>query len=150
MRQQTWQWLDNNRQVVVGLECAAPAGLLRLPDLQTVGQAVLLLVNLERVNSLQGSLAVRQAAYHRDVWGPLLLNYPPYADRQLALSHVRLLLSWIPAPWLTAATAVYNAALSAGQPPPACTDASIRLARHHLSTHLGWLFGTRAVLRFVV
>eukprot|EP00775_Hariotina_reticulata_P015157 gene15157-biopygen1981 len=44
------------------------------------------------------------------------------------------------------ATAVYNAALSAGQPPPVCTDASIQLARDQLSTHLGWLFGTRKVL----
>jgi hypothetical protein len=146
VRQQTWQWLDNNRQVVVGLECAAPAGLLRLPDLQTVGQAVLLLVNLERLNRLPASLAVRQAAYHRDVWGPLLLHYPPYADRQLAVSHVRLLLSWIPAPWLSAATAVYNAALLAGHPPPVCTDASMQLARQQLSTHLGWLFGTHKLL----
>eukprot|EP00775_Hariotina_reticulata_P015302 gene15302-biopygen3871 len=46
----------------------------------------------------------------------------------------------------TASTAVYNAALSAGQPPPVCTDASIQLARDQLSTHLGWLFGTRKVL----
>ena len=36
--QQQWQWFGQSRQVVVGLECAAPHDLLHLPKLQCLGQ----------------------------------------------------------------------------------------------------------------
>eukprot|EP00775_Hariotina_reticulata_P015309 gene15309-biopygen4070 len=137
VRTQTWQWFGMQREVVVGLECEAPAGLLRLPALQTVGQAVCLLINLQLIDQLPGGLPARRTAYQRDVWGPVLMDYPPYADRFLALAHVRQLLSWVPSPWLTAAVAVYNAAQAAGSHPPACTVDSIADARQHLSAHLG-------------
>eukprot|EP00775_Hariotina_reticulata_P015073 gene15073-biopygen1047 len=133
VRTQTWQWFGKQREVVVGLECEAPAGLLHLPALQTVGQAVCLLIKLQLIDQLPGGLPARRTEYQRDVWGPVLRDYPPYADRFLALAHVRQLLSWIPSPWLTAAVAVYNAAQAAGSHPPACTVDSIADARQHLS-----------------
>jgi hypothetical protein len=40
---QTWQWFDQQREVVVGLENAVAFGLLELPKLQCLGQAVVLL-----------------------------------------------------------------------------------------------------------
>eukprot|EP00775_Hariotina_reticulata_P015021 gene15021-biopygen618 len=146
VRTQTWQWFGKQREVVVGLECEAPAGLLHLPALQTVGQAVCLLIKLQLIDQLPGGLLARRTAYQRDVWGPVLRDYPPYADRFLALAHVRQLLSWIPSPWLTAAVAVYNAAQAAGSHPPACTVDSIADARQHLSAHLGWKLGSEKVL----
>jgi hypothetical protein len=30
---------------------------------------------------------VQRLAYRRDMWGPLLNDYPAYADRQLAVAH---------------------------------------------------------------
>eukprot|EP00775_Hariotina_reticulata_P015226 gene15226-biopygen2442 len=105
-----------------------------------------LIIKLQLIDQLPGGLPARRAAYQRDVWGPVLRDYPPYADRFLALAHVRQLLSWIPSPWLTAAVAVYNAAQAAGSHPPACTVDSIADARQHLSAHLGWKLGSEKVL----
>jgi len=103
VRKQAWDWFGAQRQVVVGLEWVAPPGLLNLPRLQTVGQAVLLLAELERVCALPGGLAAQRTAYNRDVLGPWLLDRGPYADKQLALDHVRLLVSWLPAEWVARA-----------------------------------------------
>eukprot|EP00775_Hariotina_reticulata_P001478 gene1478-biopygen2816 len=148
VRTQTWQWFGMQRhEVVVGLQCESPVGLLRLPALQTVGQAVCLLIKLQLIDQLPGGLHAQRTAYQRDVWGPVLMDYPPYADRFLALAHVRQLLSWVPPAWLTAAVAVYNAAQAAGSPPPpACTVDSIADARQHLSARLGWKLGSEKVL----
>jgi hypothetical protein len=146
VRPQTWLWFGSQRSVLVGLECVAPAGLLNLPALRTVGHAMCLFAKLEHIGRLPGGLAVQRQAYQREVWGPLLNDYPAYADRQLAVAHVRQLLSWIPVSWLTAAGDVYNAALSAGSPPPVCTAAAVQQARQHFSTHLGWRLGSQAVL----
>eukprot|EP00775_Hariotina_reticulata_P015318 gene15318-biopygen5957 len=123
VRTQTWRWFGMQREVVVGLECEAPAGLLHLPALQTVGQAVCLLIKLQLIDQLPGGLPARRTAYQRHVWGPVLRDYPPYADRFLALAHLRL-----PAH------------------PPACTVDSIADARQHLSAHLGWKLGSEKVL----
>jgi hypothetical protein len=147
VRPQTWLWFGSQRSVLVGLECVTPAGLLNLPTLRTVGHAMCLFAKLEHIGRLPGGLAVQRRAYQSEVWGPLLNDYPAYADRQLAVAHVRQLLSWIPVSWLAAAGAVYNAALSAGSPPPVCTAAAaVQQARHHFSTHLGWRLGSHTVL----
>eukprot|EP00775_Hariotina_reticulata_P001504 gene1504-biopygen2853 len=61
VRTQTWQWFGKQREVVVGLECEAPAGLLHLPALQTVGQAVCLLIKLQLIDQLP-AVAVYNAA----------------------------------------------------------------------------------------
>jgi hypothetical protein len=51
---QPWAWFDQQRDVVVGLEYVAAPGLLQLPQLQSLGQAVLLSSELNRVCSLPG------------------------------------------------------------------------------------------------
>jgi hypothetical protein len=66
---QTWQWFDQPLEVVVGLETAVAFGLLQLPKLQRLGQAMVLLAEQVRVFALLG-LAAQCSAYEHELWGP--------------------------------------------------------------------------------
>jgi hypothetical protein len=81
---QQWEWYGQARQVVVGLEYVVAPGLLNLPLLQSLGQAVLLLSELERVCSLRG-LTAQRTAYEQQLWWQWFAARPQYADRQLAV-----------------------------------------------------------------
>jgi hypothetical protein len=137
---QSWQWFDQQRQVEVGLEQVVPCGLLELPKLQCLGQAVLLLSELERVSALPG-LPAQRSAYEREIWGPWLRSRPQYGDRQQARQHVQHLLSFVPSVWHTAARAHLAAAQAAGTSVAQLSSVSpvdILIAREQLCADLGW------------
>ena len=137
---QSWSWFGQQRDIVVGLESVAAPGLLQLPKLQALGQAVLLQAELDRVCALPG-LTAQRSAYEREVWGPWLGNRPQYGDRQLARQHVQDLLAVVPSEWLVAARTHLAAAQAAGQPVSdlaVVTSIDILLAREALCAELGW------------
>ena len=137
---QTWQWFDQQREVVVGLEHAVAFGLLQLPKLQSLGQAVVLLAELDRVCALPG-LSAQRSAYEREVWGPWLCSRPQYGDRQLARQHVQALLTLVPAAWVAAARARFTAAVAAGAPIAQLSSLlpdDLLLARETMCASLGW------------
>jgi hypothetical protein len=137
---QDWAWFDQQRSVVVGLESMVAAGLLQLPKLQSLGQAVLISSELDRVCALLG-LSAQRSAYERDIWGPWLRNKPQYADRQLARQHVQALLALVPQVWLTSARAHLATAYAAGESTAqlsSVTPGDLLLARETLCADLGW------------
>lgn len=137
---QEWEWFAQRRQVVVGLESVAAVGLLQLPKLQTVGQAVLLSSELDRVCALPG-LHAQRAAYERDIWGPWLCHKVQYADRHVACQHVQALLALIPSQWVDAARTHMAAAYAAGETTAqlaAMTPDELLLTRETLCADLGW------------
>ena len=137
---QDWQWFDQQRRVVVGLESVAACGLLQLPKLQSLGQAVLLSSELARVCALPGLLAQR-TAYERDIWGPWLNSRAQYADRQLAVQHVQALLQLVPQLWVAAARVHLISARAAGMSIAqlsSITPDDLLLARESLCADLGW------------
>jgi hypothetical protein len=144
--QQTWDWFDDQREVSVGLEWMCACGLLRLPRLQTVGEAVWLLSELQRVSALPGGLAARRLAYEREVWHPWLLGRACYADRQLALDHMQQLVAWLPPAWVSAAQAVLREARFGGGSPPVCTVADVASVRGLHAPGLGWRLPSGGVL----
>ena len=137
---QDWEWFGQQRRVAVGLEQVVASGLLQLPKLQSLGQAVVLSSELDRVCALPGLVAQR-AAYQRDIWGPWLCNKPQYADRQLAHQHLQALLALVPQVWLAAARAHLAAAYAAGDSAAQLsivTPDDLLLARETLCADLGW------------
>ena len=137
---QSWSWFDQQRDVVVGLESAVAPCLLGLPKLQCLGQAVLLLSELDRVCALPG-LSAQRSAYEREIWGPWLRSRPQYGDRQLARQHVQALLALVPSVWVAAARARLAAAQAASGDIAhlfSVSSADLLLARETLCANLGW------------
>ena len=137
---QSWDWQGQQHSVRVGLECVAPLGLLNLPLLQCVGQAVTLLHELQRV-CVSNSLA-SHAAYRMAVHPIYLQSRPGYANKQLAKADLQMLLQLLPRQWCDAACQQLQAALAAGQSVTALmsetSPADIAAVRLTLSAHLGW------------
>jgi hypothetical protein len=137
---QQWEWYGQARQVVVGLEYVVAPGLLNLPLLQSLGQAVLLLSELERVCSLRG-LTAQRTAYEQQLWWQWFSARPQYADRQLAVQHVQQLLAYVPAAWVAAAKAYLRNAQAAGHSPlvlRVADAAAVQHARTIICADLGW------------
>lgn len=138
--QRSWDWQGQQRQVVVGLECVAPPGLLNLPMLQCVGQAVTLLHELRRVCA-SNSLA-SHAAYRMAVYPVYLQSRPVYADKRVATTDVETLVQLLPQQWVSAASQRLRDAFAAGQSVAALmsntSSADISTTRVALSAHLGW------------
>lgn len=139
---QAWEWFGQQRTVAVGLENVAACGLLQLPQLQTLGQAVVLCSELERVCALPG-LPAQRAAYEREIWGPWLCGKPQYADRQTAREHVQALLALVPPQWVAAARAHLAAAYAAGESTAqlsTLSDHDILITQETLCAELGWQY----------
>ena len=71
----------------MGLEFVFP-GLVGLPELQTVGQAVHLSRSLEGLSRPGGDVAMQDEGYRWTLWGPMLQQRSQYAGRQDALAAV--------------------------------------------------------------
>jgi hypothetical protein len=134
---QHWDWQGQQREVAVGLECVAPLGLLNLPMLQTLGQAVTLQHELQRVCASH-SLAAH-AAYRIVVHRLYLQSQPAYMNQHLALTDVSTLLDLLPEQWVEAATNRLTDALNRGRSAAdLMSTADMAAARSSLSAHLGW------------
>lgn len=136
---QSWDWHGRQRQIAVGLEHHAPVGLLNLPKLQCLGQLVTLQHELQRVCSSNGLAS--HAAYQVDIHPVYLQRHPCYANRQLALADVTLLMALLPPNWVEAAAAQFHAKRSAGihiTTLMTVSDAEITSARDCISAELGW------------
>ena len=141
--QQQWQWFEQSRQVVVGLECAAPTDLLHLPKLQCLGQAVVLLHELQHVCAHPGAPSTlgEHARYNVGIWAAWLEHRAAYTNRQVALQHMQALMALLPAAWVTAAKNKFTAALQAGQSISTLIDVSnesMSAARSTMCAGLGW------------
>lgn len=142
-----WDWFGQQRECAIGLEFVVAPGLKCLPRLRSVGQAVWLLHELERVDALPGGLHSRRIVYQREILGPWLQNQGQYGDRQLAIDHVRQLVAWLPADWVTAARVVLHDCLMHGQPLPVVDEPSLGWARARICADLGWRLDGGAVVR---
>jgi hypothetical protein len=145
-RTYVWDWFGQQREFAIGLEFVVASGLSSLPRLRSVGHAVYLLHELERIDTLPGDLRTRRALYEREVWGPWLRSQGQFGDRQLALDHVRQLVAWLPAAWVAAARVVLQECLVAGQPLPVVDEASMGWARARICADLGWRLDSATVV----
>ena len=141
--QQQWQWFGQSRQVAVGLECIAPHALLYLPKLQCLGQAVVLMHELQHVCMLQEtpSTLAFHAQYNVGIWAAWLEHRPVYSNRQTALQHMQALLALLPTAWVAAANNKFAVAQQAGQSISDLvniSNASILDARNAICNELGW------------
>lgn len=141
--QQQWQWFGQSRQVVVGLECVVPRDLLHLPKLQCLGQAVVLMHELQHVcmNSGAPQTLAYHAQYNVGIWASWLEHRPAYSDRNVALQHMQSLMALLPTPWLAAAQHKFAVALQTGQSVSILVDINddrISTARHAMCAELGW------------
>lgn len=141
--QQQWQWFGQSRQVAVGLECAAPSDLLHLPKLQCLGQAVVILKELQHVCANPGAPSTlgEHARYSVGIWAAWLQHRAVYTDRQVALQHMQALMALLPAAWVAAAKNKFTAALQAGQSISTLIDVSnesMSAARSTMCAGLGW------------
>jgi hypothetical protein len=141
--------------MAVGLEHVAAPGLLRLPGLQSVGQAVWMLDQLTVAAATapwSRQPAGARDAFYLALWQSRLASRAEYAGRAgcaRALQHVGSLVGLLPADWtafvrtglhLLAALTATAAAPSPLPPPPvaAVTAASVASARRLLCGGLGW------------
>jgi hypothetical protein len=141
--QQQWQWFGQSRQVVVGLECAAPRDLLHLPKLQCLGQAVVLLHELQHVcvHPETPRTLGEHAQYNVGIWAAWLEHRPVYTNRQIALQHMHALMALLPVAWVVAAQNKFAAARQAGQSISALvniSNASMLAARNVMCADMGW------------
>jgi hypothetical protein len=136
VERQSWEWFGQHRDVGVGLEFVFP-GLVGLPELQTVGQAVHLSRSLEGLSRPGGDVAMQDEAYRWTLWGPVLQQRSQYAVRQDALAAIRRLMDAIPPQWKAAANAVAVAGMSTLRS-PRVTAASMAAARARVCAVLGW------------
>ena len=144
---EVWDWFGQQHEVAVGLECVVAPGLLSLPRLRSVGEAVLLLHELHRINSLPGGLPARRQVYGREVWGPSLQHRGQYSDRQLAIDHVQQLVDKLPPSWVAAARVELQSCLADGRALPVVDNASMGWVRARLCAGLGWKLGGDIVVR---
>jgi hypothetical protein len=121
-------------------------GLVSLPRLRSLGEAVWLLHELHRIDRLPGGLHVRRQAYEREVWGPWLQYQGQYLDRQLAIDHVQSLIDALPQTWVTAAREVLQSCLADGHDLPIVDNASLGWVRARLCAGLGWKLGAGRVV----
>ena len=144
---EVWDWFGQQREVAVGLECVVAPGLLSMPRLRSVGEAVWLLHELHRINSLPGGLPARRQAYGREVWGPWLQSQGQYLDRQLAIDHVQHLVDNLPPSWVAAARAELQSCLADGRALPVVDNASMGWVRARLCAGLGWKLDENTMVR---
>lgn len=101
---QSWDWFGQQRGVAVGLECVAPPGLVGLPALRCLGDAVCLRVELERLRDSRDPSLLPVA--YASVWRGWLGRREVYAAAlPRALGDVVALLGLVPAAWVAAAQA---------------------------------------------
>jgi len=141
--QQQWQWFGQSRQVVVGLECAAPHDLLYLPNLQCLGQAVVLLHELQHVCANPGTPSTlgEYARYNVGIWDAWLEHRTVYSNRHVALQHMQALMALLPTAWVIAAKNKFTAAQQAGRSISTLMHVSNECmsdARSSMCAHLGW------------
>jgi len=148
---QQWDWFGGHREVVVGLECVVPASLLHLPKLQCLGQAIILLHNLQRVCAVHQPVATlaAHAQYNAGIWASWLEHRPVYANRHVALQHIQMLLALLPTDWVAAAQQKYAAAQQLGQLQALIVfpNTDIAAARAHLEQYVGWRLRTGSTAR---
>jgi hypothetical protein len=141
--QQQWQWFGQSREVAVGLECVVPPDLLHLPKLQCLGQAVVLLHELQHVCTQCGTPNTlgQIAQYNVGIWAAWLEHRAVYTNRQIALQHVLALMALLPAAWVTAAKNKFTAAQQAGRSISTLVNVSsdsMSAARTAMCAELGW------------
>jgi len=139
---QQWEWFGGQREVVVGLECVVPASLLQLPQLQCLGQAIVLLHKLQCVcaQPQPATTLAAHAQYNVGIWASWLQHRPLYANCHVAMQHLQALISFLPADWVAAAERKHAAAEQLGQLQQLSvfSTADIAAARASLQQHCGW------------
>lgn len=134
--QQHWATDGQQQEVVVGLEHVAPEACLNLPFLQSVGQAILLRHELQRVCA-SNTLAAH-ANFRMSIWPVYLQSRQAFADRHIALQHIENLVALLPRQWVQAAENYLQLSQQPVTTLMSVSEQDITATRRQLSVCLGW------------
>ena len=134
--EQQWSQGAQQHAVAVALEHAVPQTILTLPFLQSVGQAVVLRHELQRVCA-SNSLAAH-ASYNMSIWPTYLQHRQAFADRRVALQQLQALIALLPASWVEAAEHHFQHAHQPVTMLMSVSQSDIDTARQQICGNLGW------------